>query len=158
MSRLFWLALVAALMTLPLANFARSDTIGGTCTANAIAFKMSDEGLTTTQTSSSPQVIPGAAIKFVQGGTQPGCVVVHFSSLASTNGNNASYIYFDLDGMQRNQLYADRLNVGQTGLFSAVYVFTAVSPGAHTLRMRLASSDGVAVGVALTRVLVHYRK
>ena len=105
---------------------ARADTTAGTCSTNAIAFRMSDDGLVTTST--TPKAIPGTAVNFVQGGNTPGCVVVQFSSLANTTTTNASFIYFDLDGVQHNELYANKLSTGQTGRYAIVYVFQNVAP------------------------------
>lgn len=154
----FWSSLLAALLALTFASLAHSQTAHGNCTVNAVAFSDSDEGLVTTRQANSPQVIPGTRVNFVQGGTKPDCVIVQFSSLANTTTTNASFIYFDLDGVQRNQLYANKLNAAQTGVYTVVNEFADVKPGAHTLQMRLVSSDGVGVSVDLTHVLVHYRK
>src|SRR6476469_10735093 len=130
-------SLLAALLALTSAHLAHSETVHGNCTVNAIAFSDSDEGLVTTHQANSPQAIPGTKVNFVQGGTKPDCVIVQFSSLANTTTTNASFIYFDLDGDQRNQLYANKLNAGQTGVYTVVHEFADVKPGAHTLLMRL---------------------
>jgi hypothetical protein len=134
----------------------RAETFAGNCSTNAVAFRISDERLSTTST--TPKPIPGVAVNFVQGGTSPDCVVVQFSSLANTTTTNASFIYFNLDGLETNQLYANKLNVAQTGVYTVVFAFNDVAPGSHTLRMRLASSDGTGVSVDLTRTLAYYRK
>jgi hypothetical protein len=151
-------SLLAALLALAPVSLAHSETVHGNCTVNAMAFSNSDEGLVTTRQANSPQAIPGTRVNFVQGGTKPDCVIVQFSSLANTTTTNASFIYFELDGVQHNQLYANKLNVAQTGVYTVVDEFADVTPGPHTLQMRLVSSDGVGVSVDLTHVLVHYRK
>jgi hypothetical protein len=129
----------------------------GTCDVNAVAFAQSSDTFDTAST--SPQVIPGMQVPFTQ--AVLGCVVVQYTSYAWTRQNNNSFITFMLDGSSntKTQQYARNLPQAAADPKTVTFVFRNVPVGAHSLVMKLSSSDGQRVGSDGPKTLtVYFRK
>jgi len=129
----------------------------GTCDINSVAFAESNDTFNTLNT--TPNTIPGMSVQFTQG--IPGCAVVQYTSYAWTRAANFSLITFALDGnsKQQTQQYALNLPQDSRDLKTVTFVFRNLAAGAHTVTMKLHSSDGHRVGSDGPKTMtVYYRK
>jgi hypothetical protein len=142
----------AALTAIALATPAQATAPStGSCpTATAMDF--------TLKSSKDRQVtgfIPYTLVNFVQGGAGPGCVVVMFTSTIDTGGATARLSPI-LDGKKdfkpSQGLEIDLSTIMAREVVSVVFVFPNVSPGPHTIQMKVFSFDPVNVGNRTTLV------
>jgi hypothetical protein len=151
--------IVAIVFWLIVNGTANAQTNKGTCDVNAVAFSQSSDAFDTAST--SPVVIPGMQVTFTQ--AVLGCLVVQYTSYAWTRQGNAStsFITFMLDGPSKTQTqkYAMNLPQGSAEPRTVTFVFRNVPIGAHTVVMKLSSSDGQRVGSDGPKTLtVSFRK
>jgi hypothetical protein len=150
--------LLSAFLVLTPAVDSPAANLAGSCTANAIAFKQVDTHFNSSGTAAV--LIPGAVIRFVQGGNHADCVVLEFNSHTHGSGTNGADLYYDLDSgvSGEKQIYMRAVPAGPMAPHTAIFIIPSVAPGAHFVRMKVASTNADALSVMAIRMLVHYRK
>jgi hypothetical protein len=133
--------------------------LNGNCTLNTAAFKQIDAHLSFTG-GTTQQAIPGATISFTQGGSRADCVVIQFTAHTHGSGANGADLLYDLDNgaAGEQQIYIRAVPAGPMAPHTAVFILPSVAPGAHFVRMRVASTTSDALSMEQIRMLVHYRK
>ena len=117
------------------------------------------QNLTSQSTNSTSFVnVIGSGVSFVQGGTSAGCVIVSFSAQAFTP-SSIILIQALLDGVvsddgQVNLAFAS----GNFTAYAYNFLFPAVSPGSHTLRMQYTTgSPTVAATIRAFELNIRHR-
>lgn len=120
-------------------------------------------GLSTTSTTYVP--VPGMTKSITQGTTTAGCVVVDVSAYSYAAGTNAlEFVSVTLDGAPGNpgevQFSGDDDEDGDGAwarTHAAVFAFTAVAPGAHTVSMVFRSFDGQSVALHRPAMTIEHK-
>jgi hypothetical protein len=156
--RNFGVAYVLLLLLIPTEAF--SDVVRGRCNPNEVRYIASSLSEADTQSQTYLNV-PETTINFTQGGTQPSCVIVHFSGHTfGGTGNNLM-----LRAMLNNttaglpaelQFAANDPNLYTTR--TAIFIFHNVPPGSHQLRMQFKSDNGDRVEIGVHNTLVYYAR
>jgi len=148
--------LASAFLLLAMVLSAGAATVGGNCVTTATKFRTSDANAGTTSTAFSN--VPQTGISFVQGGAGPGCVIVTFTSVITT-ASTWMHVKPTLDGNNPVDRGSGVWRVSVQESRTAVFVFTNVAPGAHTIVMRFRSNNGGSNVTVYNRIVtVSYRK
>ena len=134
----FWLA-VAALAAAPLSG-AFADTTKASCQPSAMEVLHISDSLNTGKITFVN--MPGMTLAFKQGGTDPSCVLVTFSTTAITSTNSIAYVQPLLDGNATGLPVSVPLIVDAANyeVRTATFLFTDVPPGKHTVKMQFEAS------------------
>jgi len=147
---------------------ARRVAVTGNCATTASKYKTSFSAIDDT-TSTTYQNIAESGIRFVQGGTKPGCVRVAFSAEARANtdpgqlDDQVMYVRPFLDGdtlCQPNAVafVASDPDFTQLTAHAMTFVCTDVAPGSHTVRMQYLNFGEGEVHIARRTLFVDYVK
>jgi hypothetical protein len=101
--------------------------------------------------------LPDSAVKFTQGGSRPGCVIVFFSAAMYRGTSEDVFIRAVLDGVigiPQDQQW-DSSTDGFRGN-SVSFIFPSVAPGPHMVRMQWRTGSGTGVGLKGRNTIVHY--
>jgi len=128
----------------------------GHCAVNKVAYRTETDGATTTST--DWVVVPKTLVKFTQGGSKPGCVVVHISALPRST--YIMRIRAVLDGTivgtpPETQFEYD--SAGYLSVRSFEFVFTKVPPGKHAVRIEWVAHPGFTNWMYERTVTVQHR-
>jgi|GEM_PF-4212268 len=103
--------------------------------------------------------MPGTTINFIQGGASNSCVIVDFSADVATGSGTKMVVAATLDNVLGGANPNSRQFVADSQLFQShagSFIFTAVAPGAHTVRIKWRSQTGVLVVVVGSNTIVHH--
>ncbi len=128
----------------------------GTCSPTKVAFIVSD---TERSTSSMTFVLLAeTAVKFVQGGSRPSCVMVRLEGYVAAGSNTAISILATIDG--------DTIDPGEVQLAyndSAVFqprawtfILPSVAPGEHRIGFKFRSNNGNTVFFSNSNAIIHH--
>jgi hypothetical protein len=150
--------LLSAFLVLTPAVESPAANVSGNCTMNTTAFKQMGMHFHTSGTTAV--AIPGAFIRFVQGGNQPGCVVLEFNSHTHGTGANGADLSYDLDdgAAGETQILMRGVPAGPMAPHTAIFIIPSVAPGAHLVSVKVASTSADALSIEAIRMFVHYRK
>jgi hypothetical protein len=142
--------------------------IDGSCATTATKYRIAKTSHDTT--SSVYVVVNDTAIRFQQGGSRAGCVMISFSGEGSASANVAMIVKAELDGQTicepGNNYFVKANSSGASPIadYAMNYVCPTVAPGAHTLRMHFRLDDGsgtipgAVVHLGYRTTLLHYTK
>jgi hypothetical protein len=148
--------LASALLLLATVLPAGAATVGGNCVTTATKFRTSNANAGTTSTAFS--TIPQSGVNFAQGGAGAGCIIVTFTSIITT-ASTWMYVKPTLDGNDPVDPGSGVWRVTSQESRTAVFVFTNVTPGAHTIVMKFRSNNGGSNVTVYNRIVtVTYRK
>ena len=129
------------------------------CQVNHAAIMVSTAGHSTT--SNGYVDVTESGVRFVQGGTKPGCIIVSFSAEAGAAANETMVVQPVLDGTTvcepgENFFVPSNASVTHAGARAMNYVCTDVTPGVHRLKMRFRSFGGQPVTLSYRTLIVHH--
>jgi hypothetical protein len=137
------------------AGAAEAASATGNCVTTATKYRVADTSAGTTSTSFVNVLQSG--LTFVQGGSAPGCVIVSFTAVITT-ADAWMYVKPTLDGENPVDPNSGVWRVTVQDSRTAVFVFTNVSPGSHSLVMKFRSNNGGNVTVYNRTATLSYRK
>ena len=157
MRLIFIIAAALAAAAMPSAQAAPTEK--AQCQVNHAAIMVSKAGHFTTSTGYVDVIESG--VRFVQGGTKPGCIVVSFSAEAGAAANETMVVQPVLDGTticepDSNFFVPSSASGTNAGARAMNYVCTDVTPGAHRLKMQFRSFSGGAVTLSYRTLIVHH--
>ena len=136
-------ALLAALLSaMP---SARAAPVRANCALNHAAVSVSTESVLTT--SANFVDVAESNIRFVQGGSKPGCIVISLSAEAIAGQNTAMAVRAVLDTTAVCESVYDSfvLSDATRSVRAANFLCTDVTPGAHRIKLQFLSSGGTVV-------------
>jgi hypothetical protein len=131
------------------------------CQVNHAAITVSKAGHSTTSNGYVDVIETG--VRFIQGGTKPGCIVVSFSAEAGAAANETMVVQPVLDGTTicepgENFFVPSNTSVTHAGARAMNYVCRDVTPGVHRLKMQFRSFGGQIVTLSYRTLIVHHFK
>lgn len=145
------LAAAAAGMLMPAAAAATAVT----CQPTKVAALASDASVSTTSMTFVP--LAGAARKFVQGGSRPGCVLVRFEGYVATDDNTVLAISATLDG---NTIEPAEVQLAYDAVVyqprAWTFIIPKVAPGEHRIAFKFRTNNGNSVSLNGSNTIVHH--
>jgi hypothetical protein len=160
MIRLFRdLGIGLALLPLTISTEGFSAVVIGNCQPTEVKYAASSSDSSTE--SQKFLNVREASISFAQGGTNPSCVIVHFSG-ESRGGFGASIVLRPLlDGATLGLPEEMQFAANDANHYTArtvIFIFQNVLPGTHRLDMQYKSVNGNKVNIGVHNTLVHYTR
>lgn len=163
LSAVFARIATAVAVVLPAVTSAHAQVISDSCAPEAVIYVVSNNGNTSTMSTSFVNV-DDAAVTFKQGGTAPNCVLVSFSGAAASKPSTTMFVRATIDGhtvASPAQLQFFYNSTSGTLYFESRagnFVFPSVAPGRHRIRMQFLSGDGGFVQFTNTTLIVRYAR
>jgi hypothetical protein len=127
----------------------------GTCSPTKTAFIVSAANRSTSSTTFV--LLPETAVKFVQGGSRPSCVMARLEAHVATSSNTAITILATIDGNTIDpgdvQLAFNDTNFQPRAW---TFVLPSVAPGAHRIGFKFRSNNGNTVFVSNSNAIIHH--
>lgn len=111
-----------------------------TCGELAVKVIASDLNSVTNITEPNFKPVSDTAMSFVQGGTAPGCVMVHFSAELSGSPVIRAVLDNTILGLP-NEVRLDTQDADVTAR-SFLFIFTGIAPGRHNVRLEFRGQFG----------------
>jgi hypothetical protein len=141
---------------------AMAGRVIGNCSPTQIKFVAADNSNSTS--SGSFQVIPGMALKFVQGGNAPSCIIVEIQGTAFAAASTNQLVSLDalLDGNDDDDYITGSQPQFMEGnqkwsiTNSHKFIWINVAPGPHNVKVYYRSANGGSVTLNQPTMIIHY--